>query len=126
MRRHRIGVLTVQTRAGYLHGAAMHYVHQHEPMQLVFLTQDTTAKVPHLPEPVARAAVVVGFSEEEWSTVQMHGTVEVVNMKDPGYVKLVELYERKYPEMSELDEHDVFMVFRPEKWKYTEMKRVKS
>lgn len=119
---HRISVLSVTLPDGSLHSAACHYSHKDNPLEIIIYTESTTRKCLSLVEGnIAQASLVVGFSEEEWISLQMSGTakmlksgIEVDNLKP--------FYEEKFKSKINFDPQDVFIVFTPKWWRYSEYK----
>lgn len=76
---HRICSLTTLLSDGSPHAAALHYSHKDEPLELYFSTENTSRKCQALLDgKTVKASVVVGFSEEEWITLQMDGDVRAI------------------------------------------------
>jgi len=63
---------------------------------------------------------VIGFSKEEFVTLQFHGEAKLI--KDEGNLK--EVYFAKYPNVREYEKDDdaVFLKFSPNWFRYTDYK----
>jgi nitroimidazol reductase NimA-like FMN-containing flavoprotein (pyridoxamine 5'-phosphate oxidase superfamily) len=70
--KHRVCALATMLPDGMPHGAALHYSHKNSPFELYVSVDSTNRKCIGLlkGEPV-NGTVVIGFSEEEWLTLQM-------------------------------------------------------
>ncbi len=106
----RMAVLAIVLPDGTPHTAAMHFVYKDGVV--FFSTHADSKKVAGLV--VAKASVTIGFSEQDWVTLQMNGTMEKTEpVKD--------LILAKYPESSKyMDETIVFLKFTPTWWRYTD------
>src|SRR5690554_4884116 len=75
----RVCSLTTLLKDGSPHAAALHYSNTEDPWILYFSTENTSRKCEALLDGgVSKASVVVGFSEEEWITLQMDGEVRII------------------------------------------------
>lgn len=120
--KHRVCSLTTLLKDGSPHAAALHYSHRNEPMELYFGTENTSIKCQALLEgnPV-KGSVVVGFSEEEWITLQMDGEVRALVNKDElsGAHKI---HYQKHPDSEKYKDAPatIFLKFIPRWWRYTD------
>lgn len=102
----------------------MHFSHNENPLQLYFSTESTGKKVQGLLKgEVGKGSVVLGFSEEEFVTLQMDGEVaaildslELKKAKDIHYSKIPTA--KKY----ENEPETLFVKFIPKWWRYTDYK----
>lgn len=121
--KNRVGVLAVQLKDKSPHAAAMHYSHLATPLEIYIQTENTSRKCQAIIKGgTVRAAFVVGFSEEEFKTLQINGNIKVVSKS-----KLPSLYKvhyKKHPDAKKWkdDPATVFLVFKPTWWRYTEYK----
>src|SRR5260221_8888214 len=93
LKSHRVSVLTTLLKDGSPHGATLHYSHRDEPLELYFSTENTGRKSEGLLNgEIGKASLVVGFSEEEWITLQMEGEVRIILDKN----ELEEIYKIHY------------------------------
>lgn len=77
--KHRVCSLTTLLPDGSPHAAALHFSHKENPLTLYFSTENTSRKTTGLLKgEVVKGSVVVGFSEEEWITLQMDGEVKAI------------------------------------------------
>ena len=118
---HRVCSLTTLLLEGSPHGAALHYSHQEDPLLLYFSTENTSRKVEALLNgKSAKASVVIGFSEEEWITLQMDGEVTVVN--NDQLKEVHKIHYAKHPDSAKYkdDPETIFLAFTPTWWRYTD------
>src|SRR3989344_2070667 len=81
--KNRVSVLTTLLEDGSPHASALHYSHKEEPLELYFSTENTSRKCEALLDGKSgNALVVIGFSEEEWITLQMDGRVQAIIDKE--------------------------------------------
>ncbi len=117
-----ISVLTTTLKDGSLHAAALHFSHVNEPLELYFSTENTSRKCEGLLSgEVVNAAVVVGFSEQQWITVQLDG--EICMVSDSNEIaKIKEVHYQKHPgsKKFENEPETVFLKFTPKWWRYTD------
>jgi len=113
----RVGVISVEMPNGAPHGSTVHFAYQRDPLTFVFLTDRTYRKV----EPMqggasTRASFVVGTDESQMRTLQLDGTARLTDSELHW-----EAYFSKFPEKREQygDPDDVFFVFTPTWWRYT-------
>lgn len=73
--RERVCVLSVLLPEGQIHSAPMHYSYSPDPFLLYFSTDIASRKCLGLqsPSPSIPAAITVGFSEQDWLTLQLSG-----------------------------------------------------
>jgi len=118
----RVGVLSVMLPDGSLHAAALHYSHRDDPLELYFSTENTSRKTQGLlGGEITKAAVVVGFSEEEWLTLQMDGEVRAV-LDASELATVQEVHYGKHPGSAKYkdDPATIFLAFTPHWWRYTD------
>ncbi len=104
------------------HAAAVHYSHIGSPLVFYFSTDNTSRKCQGLLNgETVKAAVVIGFSEEEWATMQMEGKVNLVT-DNQELLKAQQTHYDKHPNSAKYkDEPEtVFLVFTPTWWRYTD------
>ncbi len=120
--KHRVCSLTTLLKDGSPHAAALHYSHKNKPLELYFSTENTSIKTQALlDERSTKASVVIGFSEEEWITLQMDGEVKAIPDLDE-LKKIHTIHYRKYPdsERYKTDPATIFLKFTPNWWRYTD------
>lgn len=95
------------------HASAMHFTFDEKNFVIYFITAKGSRKLKNLGE----ASVVVGFSEQEWISVQLDGRIEIVTE-----TKLAkELILSKYPEDAKhMHDDTVFLKFTPTWWRYSD------
>jgi uncharacterized protein YhbP (UPF0306 family) len=104
------------------HNATMHYSFNPEKNEFYFSTDKGSRKCKDLLEnKTQNAAMTIGFSEQEWITVQLEGNIHMVN--DPEELKLAKSFHyAKHPNSQkfENDPSCVFLVFKPNWIRYTD------
>lgn len=121
----RVSIFTTLLSDGSPHSAALHYSHIEEPLTLYFSTENTSRKCQDLlTGKTVKASVVVGFSEQEWITLQLNGHARLVS--DSLELKSAKaIHYPKHPNSQkfENDPSTVFLAFTPTWYRYTEFKR---
>ncbi len=118
---HRTAVLSVTLVDGSLHAATCHYAHADEPFTIFIVTEASTRKVSSIREgQVIKAAITIGFSEEEWIELQMSGSAKMVK-EGIEFDKGKLTFEEKLG--GELKPGRVIVVFTPDWWRYSEFRR---
>ncbi|OGM29896.1 hypothetical protein A2630_03970 [Candidatus Woesebacteria bacterium RIFCSPHIGHO2_01_FULL_44_10] len=122
LRKERVCSLTTLLKDGTPHSAAMHFSHLGSPLAFYFSADKAGSKCEDLLDGIPKkAAVVVGFSEEEWITLQMEGKIQVVS--DPQAVaEIKKIHYVKNPSSKEFesDPGTIFLEFTPTWWRYTD------
>ncbi len=124
LKRHRIAVLTTLIKDDQPHSAALHYSFNENPFYFVFWTGSNSRKLSGLQKNVpSKGSLVIGFSEEEWLTMQMEGEVKWVSEKSE-LDEVWPAYAEKYKERKTYyDSPDAVIVkFTPTWWRYSEVK----
>lgn len=118
----RVCALAVQLEDGTPHTAALHYSHVPDPVVMYFSTENTSKKCEALiTGKTVKGSVTIGFSEEEWITLQMDGDVSMI--LDPEELKAAKaIHYPKHPNSQkfENDPATVFLKFVPKWWRYTD------
>lgn len=115
-----IGVLTTILPDGMPHAATMHYASNTKGDTFVFFTKEKSRKCSHFEvNQEYKAALVIGFSEEEWTEVQMEGTLKKLARESSE--EALQIFTSKY-EKAMLDEEHVVLVFTPTWWRYSKMR----
>lgn len=120
---HRVSVLTVLLPDGSPCSSALHYSHQNEPLTLFFSTENTSRKCKGLLKGESvKGSVVIGFSEEEWLTLQMDGEVRAILDKEE-LAKVHKVHYPKHPtsEQYKNDSETIFLAFTPNWWRFTDL-----
>lgn len=125
--KHRVCASTILLNDGSPHTSTMHYSHNGEPLEIYIMTENTNKKCEALVNgKSARASFVTGFSEEEWITLQMDGTIRVVEGKtELAKIHMIHFTKHPEPEKWKDDPATLFLVFKPNWWRYTEYKHKK-
>jgi hypothetical protein len=123
LRDERICVLSLMLSSGMPHNAVVHYSLHQEPLRLLIQTYPTLKT-----EAIDRvggstnAAVVVGLSEEEFISLQMHGTIRILLEE----AELSDAYAVHYQKFPEAEKHKsastIFLEFTPTWWRYSDFK----
>ena len=122
--KHRISVLSTVQDDGKPYSATLHYANSVKPLQFLFITEKTSKKCqPLKDEKLHPASLVVGFSEEEFITLQMQGNIQIVS-NSKKLQKSWNAYTEKYPQATKrkIDPNFVILSFTLNWWKYTELK----
>lgn len=117
----RVCALSVLIKDGSPHIAAMHFSHSMEPFEIYIQTENTSKKCEILSESKAtKASITIGFSEKDFRTLQMDGTIKLVMKK--GLPRIHKIHYKKNPSAKKWkdDPATVFLVFKPAWWRYTE------
>jgi general stress protein 26 len=117
----KVGVISVALEDGTIHSATVHYSHNENPLKIYIQTSNTTLKVkPFLNGQIGKGAFVIGFSEDEWLTLQMHGEIRAISDQD----QLEEIYKIHYKKHPDAEQYKgpntVFLEFSPIWWRYTD------
>ncbi|HYD34640.1 MAG TPA: pyridoxamine 5'-phosphate oxidase family protein [Vitreimonas sp.] len=125
--KHRIAVLSVAMPDGSVHSATVHYSHQNEPFRLFFSTPNDTRKYQAVAAgngQAIKAAVTIGFNEEEWITFQLDGELRVAVAGEENN-HATEVHFTKYPDYKKYatDPTRVRLIFTPFWYRYTEFRR---
>ena len=119
---HRVCSLTTLLADGSPHAASMHYSHQNDPLTLYFSTEKTGRKMEELLDgKPGKASVVIGFSEEEWKTLQMDGEVRaILDPKELETAHTVHYRKIREAEQYKDDPSTIFLAFKPAWWRLTD------
>lgn len=120
----RVACLATTLKDGSPHAAALHYSHSSEPLELYFSTENTSKKCQGiLSGETTKASVVVGFSEQEFKTLQLDGQVSVVT-DSAELVKIHGVHYAKFPESAKYKDlpESVVLKFIPSWWRYSDYK----
>jgi len=121
--KHRVCTLSVLLKNGSPHSAAMHYSHSDTPFEIYIQTENTSKKCEALlGGKSTKASFVIGFSEEEFKTLQMDGEIKTLDKK---HLKSVhKIHYKKLPDAEQWkdDPATLFLIFKPKWYRYTEYK----
>lgn len=123
IKNHRVSVLSVMTPEDKIHSATIHYANKFDPLEFIFLTEKASLKAQTLGSGEVRASLVIGFSEEEWVTLQMHGTASLPK-NDKEISEAWEVYSTKFSGSEKMKENVDFTLvkFIPNWWRYSEVR----
>lgn len=117
----RVSVLGVLQNDRTIHSAALHFAYSKDPLAFYFITEKKSRKCASLLDNKAHnASLVIGFSEEEFTTFQCEGTVKIIS--DPSKLEASwNIYVGKFAERSSRKSHPDFVLleFIPQWWRYT-------
>jgi len=109
-------VLATTLADGSPHASAMHFVYDTDV--LIFSTHFGNRKLSGLDIGHTAVSVAVGFSEQDWITLQLDGHIEKM---EASFAK--KLILSKYPESEKhMDDKTIFLKFTPAWWRYTDFK----
>ncbi|MBI2195648.1 MAG: pyridoxamine 5'-phosphate oxidase family protein [Candidatus Levybacteria bacterium] len=111
-RNHRVGALSTISSEGYPESAVLHYSNNDNPLAFYFSTERSSRKI-HNIRLNSKASFVIGFSEEEFITVQMNGIVK--ELGDEELTEAKKIHYKKHPDSKqyENDPETVFISFTP-------------
>lgn len=121
LHKERVCVLSVTLPDGSPHVAVVHYSQQIDPVKIFIQTSPTT-KTDAIQKKggSAKAAVVVGLSEEEFVTLQMRGDIRIVSNAQ----ELEAIYKVHYAKQPQAEKYKgpdtIFLAFTPTWWRYTD------
>jgi general stress protein 26 len=118
----RVCVVAIKLPNETVHAATLHFSHNDDPLELYFATEKSSRKCQGLLEgKSALAAVVVGFSEEEWKTLQMDGSIQAV-LDNFELEKIKKVHYAKHPESKQYENEPetLFLKFTPTWWRFTD------
>ncbi len=117
-----VAVVSIVDLEGFPYSATLHFAIKDNPLTFYFFTKKDSHKVQTLLQgEIANASVVIGFSEEEWLTMQMTGNIHLGIL--PDEIKDAETYfYTKFPR-AERGKEIIPVIFKPLFWKYTDYNR---
>lgn len=124
LKRHRISALTTMLKNGQPHSATIHYAYNKETNKFYFLTAVDSRKMEDLVNPDWHiASLVIGFSEEEWLTMQFEGEVRWVS-DQKELDEAWKVYSGKFngSEKEKGSADSALLEFVPKWWRYTEVR----
>lgn len=114
-----IATLSIVDFEGFPYSSTMHYAQSDDGMTLYFFTNKDTHKViPLLNGATVKASVVIGFSEKDWLTVQMEGTIHIALLPEERTLAEIAFY-MKFPN-AERGHNIAALVFKEQFWKFTD------
>jgi uncharacterized protein YhbP (UPF0306 family) len=120
LKQERLCVLSVLLANGELHGATVHYSAIEEPLRIIIQTSSRTEKAkPFLDGGTGKAAVTIGFDENEWLTLQMRGDVRLIPQEEAE--EAARIHFDRHPGAKVHQRPDtIFLEFTPTSWKYSD------
>ncbi len=120
----RIAVLSVVFPDGTTHSAALHFSFEEESLHIFFQTSSDSKKILEtklMSGVAAQASIVIGFSEKEWLTLQLDGTVHAVLDKEDKE-RIQSIHYAKYPNTKQYanDPETVLLEFIPSWWRFSD------
>jgi hypothetical protein len=103
------------------YSAAVHFSHRLNPLKIFVQTSNDTNKAkPFLDGSTGPASMVVGFSEQDWLTLQMSGSARAIT--NPDELKnIYKIHYAKHPNAEQYKGPDtLFLEFTPTWWRYTD------
>ena len=119
---HRVCSLTTLLKDGSPHAGALHYSHKSKPLEFYFSTENTSHKTQALLDgKFTKASVVIGFSEQEWITLQMDGEIKVIVDNDE-LQSIHAIHYAKIPDAKQYKDYPatLFLKFIPTWYRYTD------
>lgn len=118
----RIGVLTTMIHDERPHSAVLHFSFSPDRNVFYFSTDKTSRKATFLGYThTSNAALVVGFSETEWQTLQLEGVVQIVaDEEELAEAKKIHYAMHPNSQKFESDPDTIFLVFKPDWFRYTD------
>lgn len=118
-----ISVLTTLITDGIPHSAALHFSHIEEPLEFYFSTKRNSVKCENLLDgELSPASMVVGFTTENWITLQLRGNVEII-ADSAEQQRIQEIHYAKHPGSKRYKDaaETVFLKFTPNWWRYSDL-----
>lgn len=119
----RVSALTVLLTDHTPHSTTMHFSHIDEPLIFYFSADKRDRKCQLiLNGKEVKAALVIGFSEDNWLTFQAEGVVGILSSQSE-INKVKNTHYAKHPNSKkfEKDPNTVFLVFRPTWWRFSDL-----
>ncbi len=121
----RLSALTIMVNDETLHPATMHFSYTTEPeFKIFFSTDKNTRKAEKIRlGDSAQAAVVIGFSEKDWKTLQAGGEISVVTDQE----QVAQIKQHHYSKNTSSarykdDPATAMLVFTPKWWRFSNFK----
>lgn len=119
---HRVCSLSTIMSNGTPHSAAMHYSHSTEPFVFYFSSDNESKKFQGLIDnKTVKASMVIGFSEEEWLSLQMDGDIRAItDIEELKRVQIRHYQKNPNAEVYKDEPYTVFLAFTPNWWRFTD------
>lgn len=117
---HRVGVVAMLRPSGDPHAAVMHFSVNLGRREVLFSTDRNSVKVSGIAEH-DRAAFATGWSEDDWRTFQLRGTIRAAS--DLELPDAHACHYAKHPQSAAFkdDPNTVFLVLRPDWVRYSDL-----
>ena len=120
--KNKVCSLSTLLKNGYPHAAAMHFSYRKNPFEIYIQTERAGKKVEALLNGrPGKSSIVVGISEDDWTTLQLDGQLRVIdNQKE--LLKIHKVHYSKNPSAEQYKDlpGTIFLKFIPKWWRYTE------
>jgi general stress protein 26 len=119
----RISSLTTMLPSGMPHSGVLHFsfLQDGDGFKLYFSTDSTSKKAEFLSNSKeSLASVTIGFSEQEWRTLQMDGIIRVVEGEALKNIKANHYKMHPNSQKFESDPNTIFLEFTPSWFRYTD------
>lgn len=123
LNKERVCALSVVLPDGSPHIAVLHYSQQSDPVK-IFIQTYPTVKTKAIKEKGgrAKAAIVVGLSDQEFITLQMRGEIRIIS-DQKELENIHRVHYSKHPDAEKYRGPDtIFLEFTPSWWRYTDFK----
>ncbi len=118
---HKICSLTTLLLDGSPHAAVLHYSHTTNPLTIYVGTENTSRKMEALVKNKSgKASLVIGFSDEEWKTLQMDGDVHVISPEEAEKIQAIHYKKHPGAEKFKNNPETIFIKFTPSWWRYSD------
>lgn len=120
----RVSVLGVLQSKNIIHSATLHFAFVSKPLTFYFITEKESKKCKSLLDNKPHSAsLVIGFNEEEFTTFQCEGKVEIVS-KESELDKGWDAYIAKFSDRANRRKNKdiVLLKFVPTWWRYMNLK----
>lgn len=125
IKKNRVLVMSILRKDGSPHAAVLHFAYSTDPLKFYFSTENTSRKTDALLAGKAvKAAAVIGFSEEEWKTLQLNGKIKgMIKPKDKALAQ--EIFYKTHPGSRRWkdDPATILLEFTPTWWRYSDYKK---
>ena len=123
LQKNRVGVLTTLLSDGSPHSSALHYSYRIDPLEFYFSVDKTSRKCQELlNKKEGKAAVVIGFSEVDWLTLQMEGLIQILTNRDEiSGAKGIHYTKHPNSKKFENDPNTIFLRFKPTWLRYSNL-----
>ncbi len=118
--RQRVSVLATSLPLEKVHAAAMLYSCNPDPLEIYFFTESSTKKVEKLTDAKqCHASLVIGTTEELKQTLQLSGTIYLVETSSE-IEKITAIHYKKFPQSKSYEsDKTLFLKFIPDWWRHT-------